>query len=430
MEAMNPVVLLSAGLELYSAAITAVIVVAIIFDERRNIPDNRLLLTMLLVHMAMLLCDGLRWLLLGHPQYRALLILTTLLPYSMYCCIIVLYAYVLILYIRKKADASFLPAHLMAAAGALLILFWCDSLKSGACFHISQSGHFVPGPKYPLALLLRMVLLLGDVAIVLWYHKLLGALYTLFLCLYCLPPIVALPLQRYMNVTPAYVASTISMLIAYGVLHIKRSRLIHEQEQQLNQNRIAIMLSQIQPHFLYNALLVIQGMCHGKAPDAEQSTIEFSEFLRGNMDSLSENRPIPFERELKHTQNYLSLEKKRFGDRLRVEYDLQTTTFCLPALSLQPLVENAVRYGVMQRETGGTVRIATLEDEVSYQVIVTDDGVGFDISKKKMDGRTHIGIDNVRNRLATLCGGKLQVDSRRNYGTTAIITLPKGVPEG
>ena len=145
---------------------------------------------------------------------------------------------------------------------------------------------------------------------------------------------------------------------------------------------------------------------------------------------MSENRPIPFERELRHTQNYLSLEKKRFGDRLRVEYDLQTTTFCLPALSLQPLVENAVRYGVMQRETGGTVRIATLEDEVSYQVIVTDDGVGFDISKKKMDGRTHIGIDNVRNRLATLCGGKLQVDSRRNYGTTAIITLPKGVPEG
>lgn len=190
------------------------------------------------------------------------------------------------------------------------------------------------------------------------------------------------------------------------------------------------MLSQIQPHFLYNALAVIQDMCHGKAPEAEQATVEFSEFLRGNLDSLRADSPIPFTQELRHTKCYLSLEKKRFGENLKVEYDIGIDDFCIPALSLQPIVENAVRYGVMKRVNGGTVKIMTRETEAAYILQVIDDGIGFDPMQPKEDGRTHIGISNVKERIRILCGGSLNIESAPGKGTAATIMLPKDLQSG
>ncbi len=199
-----------------------------------------------------------------------------------------------------------------------------------------------------------------------------------------------------------------------------------KKEVQIVESHIAIMLSQIQPHLLYNALGVIQDMCHGKAPDAEQATIEFSEFLRGNLDSIRTQEPIPFERELRHTQNYLFLEQKRFGNRLRVIYHLESCDFQIPPLTLQPIVENAVRYGVMPREEGGTVVIESREDPAGYRVTVMDDGLGFDIHQKKTDGRTHIGIENVGERLRLMSSGTLTINSKPGEGTIAVIFIPKG----
>ncbi|MDD3334514.1 MAG: histidine kinase [Eubacteriales bacterium] len=191
-------------------------------------------------------------------------------------------------------------------------------------------------------------------------------------------------------------------------------------------SRMSIMLSQIQPHFLYNTLCVIQDLCHDRAPEAEQATIAFSRFLRGNLDSLKSDKLIPFEQELKHSQYYLTLEQMRFGRRLAVEYDLQTTLFRLPALTLQPLVENAVRYGIMKKESGGTVRISSAETEGGFVVTVEDNGVGFDPYQPHEDGRTHIGIDNVRQRMRAMCAGDLAIVSHPGEGTVATLTLPKG----
>ncbi|MDO4547941.1 MAG: histidine kinase [Clostridia bacterium] len=196
---------------------------------------------------------------------------------------------------------------------------------------------------------------------------------------------------------------------------------------QMASSRMAIMLSQIQPHFLYNALCVIQDLCHGKAPEAEQATIAFSRFLRGNLDSLRADKPIAFEQEINHTKYYLQLEAMRFGERLAVRYDIGTTSFCLPALTLQPVVENAVRYGVTKREQGGTVLISTRETRDAFLVAVKDDGVGFNPYQKHEDGRTHIGISNVRQRLRDMCAGDLVITSEQGVGTLAVITIPKGV---
>ena len=152
---------------------------------------------------------------------------------------------------------------------------------------------------------------------------------------------------------------------------------------------------------------------------------EFSEYLRRNMNSLKEQAPVPFESELKHLETYLSLEKMRFGDELNIEYDIEATDFLIPSLTVQPLVENAVKHGVGMKEDGGTVTIATKEFDDRYEVIVSDDGVGFDTAKKPNDGRTHIGMENVRNRLKTMCNAVLNIESTVGKGTVATITIPK-----
>ncbi|MCL1941456.1 MAG: histidine kinase, partial [Synergistaceae bacterium] len=208
---------------------------------------------------------------------------------------------------------------------------------------------------------------------------------------------------------------------------------ISELENELLQNQISIMLSQIRPHFLYNALVAIQELCHIDPETASEAVGEFSNYLRGNLDSLSIKNTIPFEKELRHVETYLSLERKRFGEKLSVAYDVRARDFYLPALTLQPIVENAVRHGVTKREEGGSVKISTDEGETDSVITVTDDGVGFDTGsshvvkrgEKILHERLHVGIENVRSRLYSMCGGTLSVESSPGAGTTAVITIPK-----
>ena len=197
------------------------------------------------------------------------------------------------------------------------------------------------------------------------------------------------------------------------------------QDKELAEKKIAIMLSQIQPHFLYNILGSIEWLCETNPQKAQEATDELARFLRGNMDSLQSTRVIPASRELEHVRCYLNLERIRFGAHLRVEYAIETSDFFLPALSLQPLVENAVRHGVTKREEGGTIWISARETEESYQVTIRDDGVGFDPVRVRGDGREHVGIENVRSRLTAQCGGTLCIASQEGVGTVAQVRIPK-----
>ena len=196
-------------------------------------------------------------------------------------------------------------------------------------------------------------------------------------------------------------------------------------QKELYESRVAIMVSQIQPHFLYNSLTSIAMMCSINPETAQEATITFAEYLRGNMDSLKQKMPVPFTKELEHLKKYLYIEKLRFGEDLNIEYDIQATDFMLPQLSIQPLVENAVKHGVGMKREGGTVTIATRETETAYEVIVSDDGVGFDTETVKNDGRSHVGMDNVRRRLDEMCGGKVEITSQIGQGTVSRVIIPK-----
>lgn len=198
-------------------------------------------------------------------------------------------------------------------------------------------------------------------------------------------------------------------------------------ENELTQSRVAIMISQIQPHFLFNALATIKALCDVEPEAAQEAIAHFSKYLRANMDSLTTKELIPFEQELVHVENYLYIEKIRFQEKINFVYDIKTADFYLPALSVQPLVENAVRYGVASAKGVGTVAVETDEDEKGYTVRVKDNGVGFDFMKSPRDDRSHVGIENVRSRIEIMCGGTLTIESGADEGTTITLFIPKAV---
>lgn len=196
-------------------------------------------------------------------------------------------------------------------------------------------------------------------------------------------------------------------------------------EQELQESRISIMLSQLQPHFLFNVLNSIYYLCGTNPDDARVVVNKFSSYLRNNLESINQKTMIPFSEELDHIQTYLELEKIRFDEELTVVYDIQTDDFFLPILTVQPLVENAVKHGVTKKRGGGIVTLATREETDGFVVTVTDTGIGFDPAHYLDDGKTHIGIQNVRQRLEHMAGGTLEITSAPGCGTTAVIRLPK-----
>lgn len=195
----------------------------------------------------------------------------------------------------------------------------------------------------------------------------------------------------------------------------------------LHESRISVMISQIQPHFLYNSLGVIQELCYGEPKKAEKAIGNLAEFLKGNMSVLMSDKLVFFEDELKHTERYLEIEHLRFEDQLKVEYEIcvDMKSFSLPALTLQPIVENAIRYGVRKREDGGIVKISAYEKEEYYEVIVEDNGPGFEVDNACMGEGMHIGIQNVRERLMRMCDGALVVESEMGKGTRVSIQVKK-----
>ena len=211
-------------------------------------------------------------------------------------------------------------------------------------------------------------------------------------------------------------------------LELQRSRLEVEKsivEAELKESRISIMLSQIQPHFIYNTLGTIERMCLKNPNMAFDLVRNFSLYLRGNFSELESVTPIRFAEELKHVEHYVNIEKVRFPD-MTIKYDVETKEFVLPALSVQPLVENAVKHGLMRLESGGTILIHSYETPTHFCVEVKDDGVGFDTSLP-IDGKKHVGLRNIRGRLKAMVDGDLYLESKPGAGTRAVIMIPKEV---
>lgn len=242
---------------------------------------------------------------------------------------------------------------------------------------------------------------------------------------YIVLPVAAMSVQIFVyGLALLNMAATVSLILVYMGIQMEQGRILKEKELELSESRIAIMLSQIQPHFLYNTLTAIGCLCDIDSARAKKAIFDFAEYLRGNLEALSRTALIPFEKELAHINIYLSLEKMRFEEELTIEYDLQAMNFLLPPLTVQPLVENAVRHGISKKENGGIITIATRDTGKKIEITVKDNGNGFDVNRLNKEDSIHVGLQNVRKRLQIQCGGSLQIESSPGTGTCVRVIVP------
>ena len=196
---------------------------------------------------------------------------------------------------------------------------------------------------------------------------------------------------------------------------------------ELTESRISTMMSQIRPHFIYNTLGSIEQLCIIDPSKAGELVHNFAKYLRGNFGELDNPKPILMSQEMEHVRHYISIENVRFPD-MTFSFEMNSDDFHIPALTIQPIVENAIKHGLMKLSKGGTIRVVSYETESHYCVSVEDDGVGFD-TDVLLDERKHVGIRNIRGRLKAMVNGTLEIESRVGIGTTVLIKIPKEVAQ-
>ena len=199
----------------------------------------------------------------------------------------------------------------------------------------------------------------------------------------------------------------------------RNDAVLHEREMQ--DKTTSLMLSQIQPHFIYNTLATIQVLCEIDAEKAAKTIDAFSKYLRINTDALSKREPVSILEEVKHAKTYSDIEMVRF-DNVNVIFNIEDQDFKLPVLTLEPIVENAIKYGVRAKEEG-IVEVRTYKDGNKHILVVKDNGIGFNVNEIKQDGKNHVGIENVKKRVENMVHGTFEIESEVGIGTTVTITV-------
>lgn len=324
-------------------------------------------------------------------------------------------------YGRYKSLVYAIPLVILILAVVLLI----TTQFTGLFYTIDASNVYHRGELFWLSQALALCSLIFNIAMLAVYSKHLTKKEIIAFSIYNALPFVAMIVQLFIyGLFWLLFATTFAGIVLFLFMLSDQMDKFVQRERENADMQISITLSQIQPHFLYNSLTAIAGMCEREPQKAKQAIISFAEYLRVNMNSLKQKEPVAFQTELEHIKTYAMLEELRFGDKLKIIYDISTTDFCVPALSVQPLVENAVKHGVGMKKDGGTVTISTIDAVDEIKVIVADDGVGFDPDSLSQNNGS-VGIENVRNRLQSISGAKLVIESELGIGTRAIISVPR-----
>lgn len=193
--------------------------------------------------------------------------------------------------------------------------------------------------------------------------------------------------------------------------------------EELKNSRVILAMSQIRTHFIFNILNAISGMCGYDPQKADETLVMFSRYLRQNINIMDEDEPESFAKSLAHLEDFIHLEQVRFGEKIKFEKKIEAEEFKIPPLVLQPLVENAIKHGLLHKKQGGTIVLHAWEENGNNLIEISDDGAGFDTNAAPKEGA--VGMKNARFRLEYMVGGTMNVKSSPGVGTTVTITIPK-----
>lgn len=389
---------------------------------------NRYFMWICITNAVMILGDISDWAIrdASKPELKFTLVLLTVVYYASSAVMLFFVTCYVIEYLKISSKKRRFFLTVSASMCAFFIAMTLISPITGSLFYVNDSGYQRGSLYLPIQCIPLINSVLCMYCIVLNRKKLTRKEFGFFTMYLFLPPAAMAVQAMFRGINLVSPMITLNVLVIFINIQYEQELALHRREKELSELQVDIMLSQIQPHFLYNALGTISHLCKNDQEQAQQAIKDFSMFLRGNMDSLYNRSPIPFVQEINHVMNYLSLEQKRFRERLNVVCDINDVDFLIPPLTLQPLVENAVRHGILHREQGGTITISSEETPRSHLITIADDGVGIEKSKSFPDTgeHLHIGVGNVRSRLQTMVNGTLEIESD-SLGTTVTLRIPK-----
>lgn len=428
---------INATLQVFGSILSMMIIVCLLIDGNAKTKTGRLYVRLLLLNMGGLLFDALAYMFRGKTYPFAYYGVrgSNFLAFCCFCAFSTAFLSYLNHFVSSKKPGACRPY--MTISGCVCVSYlvlYVVNLFFPIFYSIDANNIYMRSSLYGLTMFPAFLNMLLTVIILVKHRNILTKSQITVFGMYVVLPMLALPVQIFvygLNFTS--ITTTLVVVIMLLFLQAEQTRLLLIEEKEAAEAKLALIesnnsliLSQIQPHFLYNALTSIYRLCDVKPEMAKAAVSNFSTYLRGNLDSIKQNEMISFADELKHIEAYLSLEKIRYDDYLEVEYDVKAMEFFIPPLTVQPLVENAVNHGISDIPDGGCVAISTEEKDSYYEIRVSDNGVGFDTSTVPTDGRSHIGISNVKSRLDIMCHGTLEIKSALGEGTVAIVQIPKG----
>ncbi|MCR4587167.1 MAG: histidine kinase [Lachnospiraceae bacterium] len=396
-----------------------------IYDSKHS----RFFLGMLIANMCMQITDAISWYNIGHyneigPVADTVISAMLVSNFVAYYTILVLFAFYTVSYAAKRTGISIRRAYFTLPFCIPSAIGWIISAFNGMFVGI-KDGKQIIGPYYMWGQVGGFVCVLLFIYLLIYCRKYLDGRDIVALSSFIFFPMVGVVARMfidYLSVMPP--AITLSLFLMYVFIHVEQAKRLKEQEVRMTEDRIRIMMSQIRPHFIFNTLNSIYILCEKDPAEAQRAVGDFAEYLRSNLEGLESATEVTMTKELDYIKHYLRLEKMRFQEELEMEFDIEVEDFTVPALSIQPIVENAVKHGIAKKKNGGTITLMTRDKGDHVDIIVKDDGVGFDPKVPKNDGKIHVGMSNVRERLWNISHATMDVESAPGNGTCVTIHIP------
>ena len=311
-----------------------------------------------------------------------------------------------------------------AAAALWFIFFIMLSISpfTDLFYYISPELEFSRGPLYSLIVVPVWLILLINLTGMICFRNRLSRRYFYSFLIGFLPMTAALFIQIFYSVFILLgFGVAITAFLMVGIILSDQVEKYMKQEREIAHQRASIMVLLMRPHFIYNTMMSIYYLCKQDPDLAQQVTLDFTAYLRKNFTAISSEEPIPFFDELEHTRAYLAVEQAQFEDGLFVDYDTPHTDFRLPPLTLQPIVENAVKHGMDPDSEPLHIFIRTKKTDSRSEILVENDGADFGAAD---DGGPHIALKNIQQRLELMCRGTMEIMPREGGGTIVRVSIP------
>lgn len=321
---------------------------------------------------------------------------------------------------HEKLKHNLLFAVMTALMGVYLT-FLVIAQFTDVIYYVTPDNRFFYGPLYKLSLVPLVLIMLLNIVGVVIRRKIISKKHFAALLIYLFPMTAAVILHMFISAELFVVfGMALFAMIMFGLILSDNMEQYANQQRQIARQSASVMALRMRPHFIYNTMTTIYYLCKQDADKAQQVTMDFIDYLRQNFNAIASEDAVPFADELRHTQSYLAVEKAQHENSLFVEYDTPFTHFRLPPLTLQPLVENAVKHAMDPDAGPLTVSVRTRQTDAGIFITVEDNGKGFDASDRS---KPRPALDNIENRLRQLYGGTMKIESAPGK-TTVTIFIP------